>query len=107
MESIQSLLNKQIPGVIQAKDYAWKTIWGSHDIIAYAKDRTVKGIVNVAGEPDKRYFTGYCQRYLNTTDGVEFTDGTCLVCATTSEFAGTFASHDAIETRYYLLTPET
>ena len=107
MKSILALLNTKVPGVINAKDYSWEKIWGSKDIIEYAKSRTIKHVVNVEGEPDRKYFTGYAQCYLSTTDGVQFTDGTCLVCSSTSEFAGTFASHDAIETNYFLLKPET
>lgn len=105
-ESLLAILKGEVPGAVQAESYYWERIWGRKDIVEYGEGREIKGTVTIAGEPSRDVADlGYGSRYLGSTEGVEFTDGSCLVCATISEFAGTFASHDSIEVQYFVLEP--
>jgi hypothetical protein len=105
MPSIRSLLQYGEAKGILAKDYSWQKIYGAADIIEYGKKRKIVSEATVSGAPRQEYFNNYGQSYLGTTEGVLFSDRTLLVCATTSEFAGTFASHNDVVTNYYILKP--
>lgn len=99
-------------GYREGDKYNWTELSGKKQIQAFAVGKTKIGNVDVRvwKHPDKftdgRNFSYYG---FGTPDDCkeawEYSDGSILMCVTTKCFAGTFASHDYIETNYVGLTP--
>lgn len=88
------------PTVIGYK-YRWTKQYSDKDIRKIHNDRTYTSVIVDPYDCD----IGYA----SSVDGVHeawlYPEGDILMCATTSEFVGTFASHDDIGVRYYHLVP--
>jgi hypothetical protein len=104
--------------------YKWTEIYGSKAMADYAKSRVVVGDVsfnpswyqklrwggdlmdhpNPDGGMSGPYYFGYATHFDHLVDGVEFDDGTMLICAGIDTFGGTDADN-YITNSYFLLTP--
>lgn len=100
------------PNLRHPHDYDWRAAryWKAEDFRTFVAGRTKRCDItfgNVIPAVDLGYGTTFCNEW-DTDDyvceGIEFTDGTCLVAWSVSEFCGTFVPHDVI-VRYFLLMP--
>jgi hypothetical protein len=106
---------------IDAKNYYWDWLEGASSPLftllkVVGKKEVVAEVTGIDNPDDAmrciKYdrseypvFTGsYGTRLDYYEGGVEFEDGSCLICVGTSTWGGTFASHDNHEVRYYSLT---
>ena len=94
---------------LRAKAFEWERVYSQSDIQQRAKGRTVVQDVSFARHEVRDARCGprryYGDRDWELRDGVQFDSGECLVACCGYTFAGTFASHDNFEVRYYWLTP--
>lgn len=102
ISSVPSLMHILTAEPVNASDYEWRSIFTSEDIRAYGQTRTISGPVRVDG---KSPYSGPMHRYQETIDSVKFTDGSILVCAVFDSQSDTLATHDDVETEYFVLTP--
>jgi hypothetical protein len=103
---------------IDAGKYSWEHLEGTVNplfalLLFVGKKEVIAEVIgvdnekNAMGEYGYQIFSGsYGTKIDHYEGGVEFEDGSCLICVGTSTWGGTFASHDNHEVRYYSLIPK-
>lgn len=105
MPSIRDMITGSKTETLVAEKYDWREIYGgAKEIGTIADGKQIVGDVRVE-EGDGRARVGYGCSLMSVTEGVLFSDGTVLVCATVREFTGTMATNDDVGVNYYELTP--
>jgi len=104
----------EIP-IRKSVDYVWTSLYGSDGIREYHDARTLVGsvIIDVSRDwasgswNDRRGYEsvkGYGDKWVETEEAYEYSDGSIIVCAVISQWGGTFASNsNGVE--FFLLTP--
>lgn len=107
MRSLRDILNHTPePIKIKAEDFKWEELYGEKYIREFlGKAVAVDEPYTIVAEYGFKPTGGYGQMLRETFEVVKLSDGRYLALAETSEFAGTFASHDTIAVSYYGLTP--
>ena len=88
---------------LEAEQYVWERLYGHHHIRRWVGVDPVVEDCTVDQWAAARH---YGDRQWAVRSVVVFASGRALVCGAGYTFAGSFASHDAFEVRYYGLTPK-
>ena len=87
-------------------NYTWERLtYDASRIREHHNSRTKVGDVVIRGDIP-REIRHYVESLEESTEAYEYDDGSILLCATCSEFAGTFASHNETEIHFFLLIPK-
>lgn len=102
MSTLREILDGKNPGGIRNADkYTWTPLYSAAAIRHEVTGLKELGSVTIEGD----YRFGYCSDLQETHEAIEFEGGKILVCATVTEFAGTFASHNDIAIKFFVLVP--
>jgi hypothetical protein len=98
-------------GTIDVRQFEWTKLYGSEDVRAWTKGKEIREFAKVERlydhwhvaerDPLTNVALEHGDRWVETEEACIFTDGTVMVCATISEWQGTFASHDEIRVRFF------
>ena len=92
-----------------AEGYHWTRVgeYGAKGIREYheAHGPTYTPVI-LRGARIPKEISHYAESIDHIQEAWEYSDGSILMCASCSEFAGTFASHDLIEVNFFVLTPK-
>ena len=86
---------------LEGHKYSWETLYSQEAIQKIHNDRPYES-VNI---DSSLCYIGYAAYVKEFHEAWLYFNDDILLCVTTSEFAGTFASHDDIGVKYYHLTP--
>lgn len=100
-EMVSPSLKAQTVREVFGREYKWRKMYSQEQIQKIHAERTYESVFVNSDD----CYLGYASYVKAFHEAWLYPEGDILVCATTSEFAGTFASHDDVEIRYYHLTP--
>lgn len=104
--SLTDLINPKTPdmpyAVLKGYHYRWHSLYSAEAVRKIHADRPYQ---SVRIDTENCNF-GYGCSVMAHHESWLYPEGDILMCVTTREFAGTFASHDDIEVRYFHLKPE-
>lgn len=106
--SLSKIINA--PRTVYGEKYEWTELYGDREIREYHNKYESFEVVDLEfqhfGRGGKEFVDfGYGATYREAVEAYEYPDGTIQLCCTIAEWGGTFATHDDIVIRYYLLTP--